>query len=233
MRWRRAVLFALVSAVVLAGASSGAPTPEHVHFTAAGDYASSTGTTAGVLNALAADGSDTHLALGDLSYATTGQEEVWGDFVKARLGEKSPFELVSGNHESNGLNGNINDFSACLPNQLPGLVGTYGRQYYVDVPQQNPLVRFVMLSPNLTFPNGTATYSAGSARYNWASDAIDGARTSSIPWVVVGMHKPCISMGIYSCDTGADLTNLLLSKKVDLVLNGHEHMYQRSKQLAL
>src|SRR4051795_1014944 len=159
MRWRRAVLFALVSAVVLAGASSGAPTPEHVHFTAAGDYASSTGTTAGVLNALAADGSDTHLALGDLSYATTGQEDLWCDFVKARLGEKFPFELVSGNHESNGLNGNINDFSACLPNQLPGLVGTYGRQWYVDYPKSDPTVRFVMISPGLAFPEGDTDYS--------------------------------------------------------------------------
>jgi PKD repeat protein len=232
MRWRRAVLFAFASAVVLAGASAGAPTSEHVHFTAAGDYASSTSTTAGVLDALAAGGSDAHLALGDMSYATTGQEDVWCDFVKSHVGNKFPFELVSGNHESNGLNGNINDFSACLPNQLPGLVGTYGRQYYVDVPQQNPLVRFVMLSPNLDFPSGTWNYPAGSARYQWASDTIDQARSASIPWVVVGMHKPCVSMGVYSCDIGADLTNLLISKKVDLVLNGHEHLYQRTKQLA-
>ena len=35
------------------------------------------------------------------------------------------FELLAGNHESGGLNGDINDFSACLPNQLPGLIGTY------------------------------------------------------------------------------------------------------------
>ena len=48
--------------------------------------------------------------------------------VTAGIGAGFPFELLSGNHESNGENGNINDFSACLPNQLPGLVGTYGRQ---------------------------------------------------------------------------------------------------------
>ena len=63
--------------------------------------------------------------------------------------------------------------------------------------------------------------------------AIDGARTASIPWVVVGMHKPCITVGEYACDPGADLFNLLLSKKVDLVLSGHEHTYQRSHQLGL
>ena len=30
---------------------------------------------------------------------------------------------------------------------------------------------------------------------------------------------------------GSDLANLLLAKKVDVVLTGHEHIYQRTKQL--
>lgn len=219
--------------LIVGTSASGAPTPTRVHFTAAGDYGSSATSTAGVLTALAAGGSDAHFALGDLSYGVTGAEDAWCSFVKQRVGEGFPFELLSGNHESNGLNGNINDFSACLPNQLPGLVGTYGRQYYVDVPQGDPLVRFVMLSPNLGFPGGQWNYPAGSERYNWAAAAIDGARTAGVPWVVVGMHKPCLSVGDYSCDVGADLVNLLLTKKVDLVLTGHEHLYQRSKQIAL
>ncbi len=232
MIWRRAVLLGLLCCAVVAGASSGAPTQDHVHFTAAGDYAMGSNTD-GVLNALAADGSDAHLALGDMSYSTTGQEDAWCSFVKARVGDKFPFELISGNHESNGLNGNINDFSACMPNQLPGLVGTYGRQYYVDVPQVNPLVRYIMISPNLQFPDGTWSYGAGSARYQWTANAIDSARSAAIPWVVVGMHKPCLSLGEYSCDIGSDLVNLLVGKRVDLVLTGHEHLYQRTKQLSL
>ena len=95
---------------------------------------------------------DAHFALGDLSYGVTGQEQAWCDFVTSRVGAGFPFELLAGNHESNGLNGNINDFAACLPNQLPGLVGTYGRQYYVDVPQDDPLVRYVMISPGIDVP---------------------------------------------------------------------------------
>jgi PKD repeat protein len=50
--------------------------------------------------------------------------------------------------------------------------------------------------------------------------------------VVVGVHKPCISIGVYGCDGEQDINNLLVSKKVDLILNGHEHHYQRSKQIA-
>ena len=51
--------------------------------------------------------------------------------------------------------------------------------------------------------------------------------------MVAGTHMPCLTIGVYACPAGADVTNLLVSKKVDLVLNGHEHMYQRTKQLAL
>ena len=206
--------------------------PGELHVTAAGDYSSSTAA-AGVISRVGQLSPDLHLALGDLSYGVTGAEQSWCDFVTSRTGAGFPFQLVSGNHESNGQNGNINDFAACLPNQLPGAVGTYGRQYYVDVPQQNPLARFVFITPGVPFTAGTPDYSVGSTRYNWTAAAIDGARSASIPWVVVAMHAPCLSIGEYGCVAGADITNLLLSKKVDLVLNGHEHHYQRSKQLAV
>jgi PKD repeat protein len=205
--------------------------PGQLRVTAAGDYSSSTAA-AGVISRIGQLKPDLHLALGDLSYGATGAEQSWCDFVTSRTGAGFPFQLVSGNHESNGQNGNINDFAACLPNQLPGAIGSYGRQYYVDVPQQNPLARFVFISPGIPFTDGTWDYSPGSARYNWTAAAIDGARSASIPWVVVAMHVPCISIGVYGCVAGPDITNLLLAKKVDLVLNGHEHHYQRSKQLS-
>jgi chitodextrinase len=211
--------------------SAAPPQPGQLHFTAVGDFAANSNTNA-VLDAIATSHSDLTLALGDLSYGTAGAEQTWCDFVTDRVRAGYPFELLAGNHESNGLNGNINDFSACLPNQLPGVVGTYGRQYYVDVPAGDPLVRFIMISPSLGFPDGTYSYPAGSPRYQWTSAAIDGARAAAIPWVVVGMHKPCVTVGRYVCDPGSDLFNLLVSKKVDLILSGHEHNYQRSKQLA-
>jgi hypothetical protein len=47
------------------------------------------------------------------------------------------------------------------------------------------------------------------------------------------MHFPCLSAGQYTCAAGPQLMNLLVAKHVDLILHGHEHSYQRSKQLAL
>ncbi len=69
--------------------------------------------------------------------------------------------------------------------------------------------------------------------YRWLSDSIDDARAEGIRWIVVGMHYPCISASNSGCPIGQPLFNLLLEKKVDLVLAGHHHNYQRSKQLAL
>lgn len=234
MRRRGALrmLFVTCALLLVGSTTSAAPQPGRVHLTTVGDFTSSTRAGA-VLDAINTADSDLTVALGDLSYGTTGQEQAWCDFVTSRVGAGYPFELLSGNHESNGQNGNINDFSACLPNQLPGMVGTYGRQYYVDVPAVDPIVRFIQISPALPFPDSTWSYAAGTPRYTWTEQAIDGARADGVPWVVVGMHKPCISVGQYTCEPGADLFNLLLSEKVDLILSGHEHAYMRSHQLSL
>ena len=68
--------------------------------------------------------------------------------------------------------------------------------------------------------------------YNWVANTIDSARAAGIKWVIVGMHKPCLSMD-GTCYIGNAIMNLLISKKVDLILQAHDHKYQRSKQLAL
>lgn len=206
--------------------------PGEVRFAAVGDIGANADART-VLAGLGAAAPDLTLALGDLSYGDTGQEQVWCDLVLANVGAGYPFQLVAGNHESDGLNGNINDFAACLPNQLPGLVGVYGRQWYVDVPQDDPLVRFIALSPDLRYPDGVWSYAAGTPRYQWTAAAIDDARADGVPWVVVAQHKPCLSVGEHSCQSGPDLNTLLLDKRVDLVLTGHEHLYQRTAQLAL
>ncbi|QIM20913.1 phosphohydrolase [Phycicoccus sp. HDW14] len=208
------------------------PRPDTLHFSVLGDVGGSAD--AGrVLRAIGADGDAFTLVVGDLSYGPAGGEAAWCRTVAAAVGQHHPVEIVSGNHEDDGPNGDIDAFEACLPNRLPGLVGRYGREYYVDVPAEHPLARIVMLSPALDFGDGPWSYASGTAHYAWTRDALRSARAAGIPWVVVGMHKPCLSVGVYACDPGADLMNLLLREKADLVVTGHEHMYQRTRRLAL
>ena len=236
MRWSRtltwvSVVVAVVAAGVVVG-STGARASVEVHLAAAGDFGARS-STASVLGELAQLNPDAFLGLGDLAYEDVPDEPSWCNYVKGKVGEGFPFELVSGNHESNDvLNGEINNFSACLPNQVPGVAGTYGREYYMDLPRNAPLVRVIQASPNLTFSDGKWVYAKGDAHYQWLSAAIDGGRAKGAKWIIVTSHEPCWSVGIYNCPSASkDFYDLLVAKKVDLVLHGHEHAYMRTNQL--
>lgn len=201
-----------------------------VHFTAQGDIGVDDGARK-VLDTVAGLQPQLNLALGDLAYQA-GIEQEFCDMVKGKLGADFPYQLITGNHESDGHDGDIEKFVKCLPNRLPGVQGEYGTQWYVDFPAKDPVVRFVMVSPGINFKDGKPLdFSRNSERWRWTADAIDGAAAALIPWTVVGMHTPCLSVGRYRCQAGTDFTNMLMDKKVDLVLSGHEHIYQRTHQL--
>jgi len=229
------VRLSTVALVLLGAANASAqttpPPAPTVHFTTAGDY-NDTPEATSVLNGIAGAGQDFHIALGDLQYGRTGEEQRWCDMVTAVVGTTLPFELISGNHESEGVTGNIDTFAQCLPNKLPNIQGTYGRQWYVDVPAEAPIMRIILSSPGLRTPDGVKhLYEVGSPEYDWLSTTIDDAHAKGLKWVVSAMHYPCFSIGVYSCVMGRDTMDLLVSKKVDLVLMGHEHNYSRTYQL--
>src|SRR5207344_1146145 len=98
-------------------------------------------------------------------------------------------------------------------------------------PQTAPLVRVILASPTLKYEDGTWSYQQGDAHYQWLSNAIDSGRAAGAKWIIVSAHKPCWTIGEHTCPINTDFYNLMLSKRVDLVLNGHEHAYMRSNQL--
>ncbi|MDH3499866.1 MAG: glycoside hydrolase family 99-like domain-containing protein [Acidimicrobiia bacterium] len=204
------------------------PTGGTVRFTAGGDV----GTTdesdeswAGV----AAYGGDFHLLLGDVSYSDITPESAWCDDVLAKVGTDIPIQLISGNHEDDGSDdGHINNFAACLPDRMSSQ-GIYAAEYYFDIGTD---LRVIMIGAALTIDGEDYDYDVGNPHYDWLAATIDDARSSGIEWIVVGMHKVCITAGNKPCEIGQDLVDLLIDKRVDLVLHGHDHDYQRSKQLA-
>jgi hypothetical protein len=178
---------------------------------------------------------DLYLGLGDFSYAGPDSADDYCELVHSTLGEDAPFEIVAGNHEEDsGEDGQIESYADCLPDRV-GAVGEYARQYYFDV---GGLARLIMISPDLTI-NGRHYYygpdddGADTPELAWLKEAIDGARADGIQWVVVAMHKPCINVGEYYCDIYQDLFTTLIAEGVDIVLAGHDHTYQRSKQIAV
>jgi parallel beta-helix repeat protein len=133
----------------------------------------------------------------------------------------------------------------------------YGKEYYFDYPYPNSLARFIFVSPKIYNITGVCTtqgagtlcssqtgqpctdqygcwqYHPNDIHYNWAAQAIDDARAEGIKWIIVVMHKNCITAGVNTCSMGIDFFNMLVSKKVDLIVQAHEESYQRSKQVAL
>jgi hypothetical protein len=205
------------------------PSGKAITFVAAGDFGMTSDASA-TLEMMSKARPDFILALGDLSYSATLPESAWCDYVRSKVGPTLPFELLSGNHEDDfGKEGQILKFAACLPDKMRS-TGKYPAEYYFDL---GKLARFIAISPDLTIGEEHYYYGHSNSHYQWLVRAIDDARRAGIQWVIVAMHKNCLSMGSYYCNVYADLMNLLVSKKVDLVLQGHDHTYQRTKQLAL
>ena len=205
-------------------------------FAAAGDLGRKPATTR-ALGKVDASRARFFLALGDLDYDETPSDGAWCRYVHRsmpRKGARFPFEVLVGNHEQDGgPDGRIANFARCLPNRIASTVGTYGAQYAFTYPHRKPYAKFIMIAPHLAASGKTYRYEKGSPDRSWLVRQIDRARAAGIRWIVVGAHYPCISTGIsHGCDAGPAVMNLLIAKKVDLVLTGHNHVFERSKQLA-
>jgi hypothetical protein len=177
--------------------------------------------------------SDFAFAMGGLSYGGMPEEHWCSAFQQSFQNVL----VLAGSSETgqNATTGSINEFvrHCRYPLDVP-LYGEYGKEYYFDYPFVDPIARFVLLSPALRFVvDGGEIYDYGrfTPRYYWVRGVIDDAREAGIPWVIVGMHKNCIAADQDACEIGTDLFNLLLDRKVDLILQAHTHHYERSKQL--
>ena len=212
-----------------------------ISFAAFGDFDFTPETVAN-WQALSFSGVNFTLAVGDFLYSvptTQAAQQSWCSNFKASA-PGGNVEILVGNHETWEDNatsggGSINKYVIYCPFTLGAFTGTYGFQYYFDYPSYAPLARFLMLDPSIWMGNTTQTrvlYGDGSPAQQWAAAAIDSARAEGIPWIIAGMHKNCISTGVEGCEIGPEFMNFLINKRVDIVIQGHDHDYQRSKQLA-
>lgn len=168
------------------------------------------------------------VAAGDLSYEKD-QEQAWCEVWK-----QANFDhvlLVAGNHDTGeGEYGNLQSYIDECPQSLP-VSGIPGVRYYVDYPVENPLARIVLISPGvLGSLTDQDTYSAQEENYLWVERVLDDAKLKHL-WVIVVMHKNFISTLHMRQEVENDLMELLFLKKVDIIVQGHEHAYLRTKQL--
>ncbi len=224
MKIRSLLLYAVLAALFAAASA------QAVVVTFTGDYGANEHSRK-VLKRIGAVAPDVHFAMGDLSYGELS-EPAWCEMVKGYV--KSPFLIVPGNHESDGYQGDIVNFAKCLPYSYNSpLSGEYPNQYSVDVPAEDPVARFIMISPNLSFSDKRHyEYKDNSPNLQWLKAEIADGRKKGLQWIIVGMHKVCINAETKYCEVGKELMDVLIDEKVDLILQSHAHAYERSFPLS-
>lgn len=168
---------------------------------------------------------DFMMALGDFSDQPSTEPawcQVWNDKNVSNL-----FLLAGTRETGENVGGNITQYIASCPLAFSSIVGDYGFQYYFDYPASSPFARFVFINPQIASGN----YTVGSTSYTWLEGVLTSARSSGMNWIIVNMHKIFISAFPKIDEVDADVMNLLFAHRVDLIIQGHEEGYMRSKQL--
>ncbi len=200
-------------------------------FAAAGDFGGKNDQAGILMNDMKYRDIDAFLLLGDMAYSQITPELAWCDWVHSYLGNNYPFEIVAGNHEEDSrVDGFIREFAACMPDQMNSETGPGG--YSVNFSFDLGPLTVIATSPDLIIDNVDYTYGSGSAERNWLMNTIRTAKSEG-DWVAVGMHKNCITIGNKSCEIGQSFAQFLIDEGVDVVLQGHDHDYQRSHSLAM
>ncbi len=135
-----------------------------------------------------------------------------------------PIMPISGNHETTyraGSNEIYKHFNVKMEEQETKR-GFYYAFDYGDV-------KFIMLNTNDQGESGIAD-----EQYNWLKQTLEN---NDKKWTIVAMHHPVFSVGKhganpelneYSLKLRAQLTKLFADNKVDLVLQGHDHVYSKT-----
>lgn len=193
--------------------------PEDFVFTAFGDQGTNAASRKNVYNALK-EKPAFHLLLGDLSYAN-GRAQVWDKYFRLiePLTSAVPFMPTLGNHENEsnpeaGAHRGIGYTSYLSRLALPGVETHYTFDYAG--------ARFVSYNTD-QYKNKT--------QLAWLEATLAAARRDrTVRWLIVFHHVPLYSSVVRRPDNTwliQCLQPLYDKYHVDLVLNGHNHVYER------
>jgi predicted MPP superfamily phosphohydrolase len=177
------------------------------NFTAVGDWGCTSNTNMTVNNVLDKK-PELVLALGDYSYNRTS-DDCWFKIVNP-INEK--MKIAIGNHDHRGIG------------QLNRYMNHFGlKEQYYSFDYQN--IHFIALSTEIP-------YNATSAQYKFVkSDLSNATSNQNIDWIVVYYHRPMYTLPSTHAAISALRSTyhpLFEQYGVDLVLQGHNHNYQRT-----
>lgn len=157
-----------------------------------------------------------HLLLGDISYAN-GRQPIWDIYLKMvePLTRTIPYMLTLGNHENERIDGERIGYVATLTRfAMPEKESYYAFDYCGS--------RFIAFNSD-DYRNPE--------QLQWLEETLKSARADkSVRWIVVFHHHPPYG-SVRGRENNAGLiqvvTPLYDKYQVDLVLNGHDHVYER------
>src|SRR5919108_2739026 len=194
--------------------SSSFPSTTDFNFAAVGDWACNSNTADTVKNIQNKD-PELVLALGDLSYENTAN--CW---LNETSSIKNKLKIAMGNHE-HGDEGDPTLLQVQYKNQFNLLKTYYSFDYHN--------VHFIAIDSMIP-------YTINSPQYSFVrNDLISTSQNPNIKWIIVYFHHP-----MYTSSSKHPSDSLLRETYhplfdqygVDLVLQGHNHNYQRSYPLA-
>jgi 3',5'-cyclic AMP phosphodiesterase CpdA len=182
---------------------------------------------------------DLWLLLGDNAYASGLDSEYQSNFfapyMQGRMMRKTPLFPTPGNHDYynnpdlNSLDrAYFQNFSLPTQAEIGGVPSNTEAYYSFDYAN----IHFISLDSYGTVEN-LKMYDTTSTQITWLKQDL-AANTQK--WTIIYWHHPPYTMGSHNSDTEGDLVairekviRILDRYRVDLVLCGHSHCYERSK----
>ncbi|EOA34655.1 hypothetical protein CARUB_v10022218mg [Capsella rubella] len=175
------------------------------------------------------------LFVGDLSYADDHPNhdqrkwDSWGRFMEP-CAAYQPFIFAAGNHEI--------DFVPTIGE--PHAFKPYTHRYpnaYKDSGSTSPLwYSLKRASAYIIVLSSYSPYAKYTPQYMWLEAELKKVNREETPWLIVMVHSPWYNSNNYHFMEGESMRVMfeswLVNSKVDLVLAGHVHAYERSERIS-
>jgi hypothetical protein len=168
-------------------------------------------------------------AMGDLQYnsgsladfnGSYNRSDSWGQF-------KAISHPVVGNHEygTSGAAGYFSYFGDAATPRQPGCIKNCDGYYSFDVPVGSSNWHIAVINGECARIGGGVGCAVGSPQYNWLKADLEANAATSCTAVLT--HKPRWSSSSFYTPDIQPLVDLMDTNKVDLLLAGHAHSYER------
>ncbi|XP_021740821.1 purple acid phosphatase 5-like [Chenopodium quinoa] len=175
------------------------------------------------------------LFVGDLSYADNyplhdqSKWDIWGRFVEKSTAYQ-PWIWTAGNHEL--------DFAPEIGEYLP--FKPFLHRYHVPYKQSgstSPLWYSIKRGPAyIIVLSSYSAFTKYSPQYQWFEAELKKVDRHETPWLILMMHAPLYNSNNYHYMEGESMRVIfepwIVQYKVDLVLAGHVHAYERSERIS-